>query len=244
MEGYGASGVIVMDSAGALLTDDVRRRVSALVEGTGMAIGYHGHDNVSLGVANSIAAVEEGATILDGTARGFGAGAGNTQLEVLVAVLHAARPQNRDRALQAARSGRPGRARARADDPDDRLGDDRERAGRRLLRLLETGPPHRGGVRRRPARRLLRARQARGDRRAGGRDTRGRRRSCAKASRSKSRSRCRYARRWRDGDAHSEAHHGGSDRRRSAPAGRYAGSAAPDLRPSAARPPRCWRRAR
>jgi 4-hydroxy 2-oxovalerate aldolase len=87
MESYGASGAIVMDSAGALLTDDVRRRVSALVEGTGMAIGYHGHDNVSLGVANSIAAVEEGATILDGTARGFGAGAGNTQLEVLVAVL-------------------------------------------------------------------------------------------------------------------------------------------------------------
>ena len=80
-----------MDSAGALLIDDVRRRVAALVEGTGMAVGYHGHENVSLGVANSIAAVEEGATILDGTARGFGAGAGNTQLEVLVAVLHAAR---------------------------------------------------------------------------------------------------------------------------------------------------------
>lgn len=87
MESYGATGAIVMDSAGALLIDDVRRRVAALVEGTGMAVGYHGHDNVSLGVANSLAAVEEGATILDGTARGFGAGAGNTQLEVLVAVL-------------------------------------------------------------------------------------------------------------------------------------------------------------
>lgn len=87
MESYGAGGVIVMDSAGALLVDDVRRRVCALVEGTGMAVGYHGHENVSLGVANSLAAVEEGASILDGTARGFGAGAGNTQLEVLVAVL-------------------------------------------------------------------------------------------------------------------------------------------------------------
>jgi 4-hydroxy 2-oxovalerate aldolase len=76
-----------MDSAGALLIDDVRRRVAALVEGTSMAIGFHGHENVSLGIANSIAAVEQGATILDGTARGFGAGAGNTQLEVLVAVL-------------------------------------------------------------------------------------------------------------------------------------------------------------
>jgi 4-hydroxy 2-oxovalerate aldolase len=87
MASYGASGVIVMDSAGALLIDDVRRRVSALIEGTHLQVGYHGHENVSLGVANSIAAVEEGATILDGTARGFGAGAGNTQLEVLVAVL-------------------------------------------------------------------------------------------------------------------------------------------------------------
>jgi 4-hydroxy 2-oxovalerate aldolase len=87
MESYGASGAIVMDSAGALLIDDVRRRVAALVAGTGMAIGYHVHENVSLGVANSIAAVEEGVTILDGTARGFGAGAGNTQIEVLVAVL-------------------------------------------------------------------------------------------------------------------------------------------------------------
>lgn len=87
MESYGATGVIVMDSAGALLIDDVRRRIAALVEGTGMAVGYHGHENVALGVANSLAAVEEGATILDGTARGFGAGAGNTKLEVLVAVL-------------------------------------------------------------------------------------------------------------------------------------------------------------
>lgn len=87
MESYGAIGAIVMDSAGALLIDDVRARVAALVEGTGLAVGYHGHENVCLGVANSLAAVEEGASILDGTARGFGAGAGNTQLEVLVAVL-------------------------------------------------------------------------------------------------------------------------------------------------------------
>ncbi len=87
LESYGAQGAIVMDSAGALLLDDVRRRVAALVEGTSLAVGFHGHENVSLGVANSLAAVEEGATILDGTARGFGAGAGNTQLEVLVAVL-------------------------------------------------------------------------------------------------------------------------------------------------------------
>lgn len=87
LESYGAHGVIVMDSAGALMLDDVRRRVATLVAGTSLAVGFHGHENVSLGVANSLAAVEEGATILDGTARGFGAGAGNTPLEVLVAVL-------------------------------------------------------------------------------------------------------------------------------------------------------------
>jgi 4-hydroxy 2-oxovalerate aldolase len=59
MASYGAIGVIVMDSAGALLTDDVRARVAALVEGTELAVGYHGHENLSLGVANSIAAVEQ-----------------------------------------------------------------------------------------------------------------------------------------------------------------------------------------
>ena len=87
LESYGALGVIVMDSAGALLIDDVRRRIAALVAGSSLAVGFHGHENVALGIANSLAAVEEGASILDGTARGFGAGAGNTQLEVLVAVL-------------------------------------------------------------------------------------------------------------------------------------------------------------
>lgn len=87
LESYGAHGVIVMDSAGALLLDDVRRRVAALATDTSLVVGFHGHENVSLGVANSLAAIEEGASILDGTACGFGAGAGNTQLEVLVAVL-------------------------------------------------------------------------------------------------------------------------------------------------------------
>ncbi|HET9256221.1 MAG TPA: 4-hydroxy-2-oxovalerate aldolase [Pseudonocardiaceae bacterium] len=87
IESYGAHGVIIMDSAGALLLDDVRRRVAALIAGTSLVVGFHGHENVSLGMANSLAAVKEGASILDGTARGFGAGAGNTQLEVLVAVL-------------------------------------------------------------------------------------------------------------------------------------------------------------
>ena len=127
-----------MDSAGALLIDDVRRRVAALVEGTGMAVGYHGHENVSLGVANSIAAVEEGATILDGTARGFGAGAGNTQLEVLVAVLQRLGHETGIDLYKLLEAADLAERELVQTDPDDRLGHDRQRAGGRLLRLLES----------------------------------------------------------------------------------------------------------
>ena len=87
MEAYGAEAVILMDSAGAMLPADVTERVGALVRGLDIPVGFHAHNNLGMAVANSIAAVQAGATILDGTARGFGAGAGNTQLEVMVAVL-------------------------------------------------------------------------------------------------------------------------------------------------------------
>jgi 4-hydroxy 2-oxovalerate aldolase len=88
MELYGAEGIIIMDSAGAYLSGDVAERITALVDGLAIPVGFHGHNNLGMGIANSIAAIEAGATILDGTARGFGAGAGNTQLEVLIAVLN------------------------------------------------------------------------------------------------------------------------------------------------------------
>jgi len=87
MESYGAEGVILMDSAGASLPSDVTEKVKILVDNLAIAVGYHAHNNLGLAVANSIAAAQAGAVILDGTACGFGAGAGNTQLEVLVAVL-------------------------------------------------------------------------------------------------------------------------------------------------------------
>jgi len=87
MESYGAQGVVLMDSAGAYLPSDVKENVSALVLALKIPVGFHAHNNLSMAVANSVAAVKAGATIVDGTARGFGAGAGNTQLEVLVAVL-------------------------------------------------------------------------------------------------------------------------------------------------------------
>jgi 4-hydroxy 2-oxovalerate aldolase len=87
MELYGAEGIIIMDSAGALLPDDVTIKIKTLVEGLSIPVGFHGHNNLGMGIGNSIAAVVAGATILDGTAKGFGAGAGNAQIEVLVAVL-------------------------------------------------------------------------------------------------------------------------------------------------------------
>lgn len=87
MQDYGASGVILMDSAGASLPESVRERVKMLVDGLEILVGFHAHNNLGMAVANSCFAFEAGATIIDGTTRGFGAGAGNCQLEVLAGVL-------------------------------------------------------------------------------------------------------------------------------------------------------------
>lgn len=87
METYGAEAIILMDSAGAFLPADIAKRVRTLVQTLHIPVGFHAHNNLGMAIANSIAALESGATIVDGTARGFGAGAGNAQLEVLVAVI-------------------------------------------------------------------------------------------------------------------------------------------------------------
>ena len=88
MESYGAEGFVFMDSSGHYLPQDVTLRVAALRAGLSIPVGFHGHNNLGMAIANSIAAADAGASMLDGTVRGFGAGAGNAQLEVLVAVLH------------------------------------------------------------------------------------------------------------------------------------------------------------
>jgi 4-hydroxy 2-oxovalerate aldolase len=88
MEDAGAQTVYVVDSAGAMTTHDARARVAALKAGLRpeTQVGVHAHNNLSLAVANSIGALEEGVDQVDGCTRGLGAGAGNCPTEVLVAV--------------------------------------------------------------------------------------------------------------------------------------------------------------
>ncbi|MBL3556366.1 4-hydroxy-2-oxovalerate aldolase [Marinobacter sp. JB05H06] len=88
MESYGAHTVYITDSAGYMLPADVKARVQALrdVLKPETEIGFHGHHNLGLGIANSIAAIDAGATRIDGSVAGLGAGAGNTPLEVFAAV--------------------------------------------------------------------------------------------------------------------------------------------------------------
>ncbi|WP_265943344.1 4-hydroxy-2-oxovalerate aldolase [Dechloromonas sp. A34] len=88
MESYGAQTVYITDSAGYMLPGDVKARVSALraVLKPETEIGFHGHHNMGMGIANSIAAIEAGASRIDASVAGLGAGAGNTPTEVFVAV--------------------------------------------------------------------------------------------------------------------------------------------------------------
>jgi len=89
MESYGANCIYCTDSAGYMLQGDVYQRIATLRDGLKpeTQIGFHGHHNLALGVANSISAVEAGAIRIDGSAAGLGAGAGNTPLEVFNAVV-------------------------------------------------------------------------------------------------------------------------------------------------------------
>jgi len=94
MMDYGAEGVFLMDSAGAMLPKNVFEKVAFLtnkITGTfrwNFPVGFHPHNNLGMAIVNGTVAVQNGATMIDGTTRGLGAGAGNCPLEVLVPVLH------------------------------------------------------------------------------------------------------------------------------------------------------------
>jgi 4-hydroxy 2-oxovalerate aldolase len=89
MADAGCQCVYVVDSAGALVPPAVAERVEAIVDSVDPAVqvGFHGHENLACGVANTLAAIEAGARQVDGSTRRMGAGAGNTPTEALVAVL-------------------------------------------------------------------------------------------------------------------------------------------------------------
>lgn len=85
MKSYGASAIILMDSAGYLTPIDVSERVSAIKNKFETEVGFHAHNNLGLGVGNALSAIGQGASLIDGASMGLGAGAGNAQLEHIVA---------------------------------------------------------------------------------------------------------------------------------------------------------------
>lgn len=85
MKSYGASAVILMDSAGYFTPVDVSERVSAIKNEFEIEVGFHAHNNLGLGVGNALSAIQKGASLIDGASMGLGAGAGNAQLENIVA---------------------------------------------------------------------------------------------------------------------------------------------------------------
>ncbi|WP_369855745.1 4-hydroxy-2-oxovalerate aldolase [Candidatus Thalassolituus haligoni] len=89
MVSYGANCIYCTDSAGYMLPDEVSQKIGLLRQelDSRIEIGFHGHHNMAMGVANSLAAIDAGAARIDGSVAGLGAGAGNTPLEVLCAVL-------------------------------------------------------------------------------------------------------------------------------------------------------------
>jgi 4-hydroxy 2-oxovalerate aldolase len=89
MADNGCQCVYVVDSAGAMVLDEVSDRVAALVAelGDDASVGFHAHRNLGVGEANTVLAVRAGATTVDGSLRAFGAGAGNAQTELVAALL-------------------------------------------------------------------------------------------------------------------------------------------------------------
>jgi 4-hydroxy 2-oxovalerate aldolase len=87
MEDYGAQAIIIMDSTGTYLPSDVEERILSLKEKLNVKVGFHAHNNLGCAIANSLVAAQCGADLIDACIRGFGAGAGNAALEILIPVL-------------------------------------------------------------------------------------------------------------------------------------------------------------
>ena len=87
MQDYGAQAIVIMDSTGTYLPSDVKERISTLTDILSIPVGFHAHNNLNYAIHNSIVAIQNGATYIDACIRGFGAGAGNAPLEVLLPVL-------------------------------------------------------------------------------------------------------------------------------------------------------------
>lgn len=87
MESYGADYVYVVDSSGHLVPNEVKDRVAAMKAALHCGVGFHAHNNLGLAIGNSLAAIEAGADVVDGSLRAMGAGGGNAPTETLVAVL-------------------------------------------------------------------------------------------------------------------------------------------------------------
>lgn len=87
MSDWGVDIMYLVDSAGGLLPNDVEEYFKATKQETGIALGFHGHDNLCLAMANTLKAIECGATIVDSSLQGMGRSAGNAITEVLFAIL-------------------------------------------------------------------------------------------------------------------------------------------------------------
>jgi len=87
MEGAGAQYINLAESQGHLVPTEVAARVEAVRKATNIPVGFHPHNNLGLTIGNILAAIDAGATFIDGSLRGFGGGAGNAQTEVVVAAL-------------------------------------------------------------------------------------------------------------------------------------------------------------
>lgn len=87
LESYGADVIYLADSCGTMFPDEVKARFEMLKQETEVPLGFHGHNNLTMAIANSLAAAEAGVEYIDGACRGMGAGAGNAQTEVLIGCL-------------------------------------------------------------------------------------------------------------------------------------------------------------